>query len=82
MGAWLLALGGGIAGGVGQAIGALAGKAIQWVPGPQQYRRGKIHELTNQMVTIQNTKPFNAVKYKLLLDQRDKLESDSENTGQ
>lgn len=79
---WLSALTGGLLNGVGQAIGAAAGKAIQWIPAPGAYRRGKIHELTNQMVTLQNKQPFDANAYYRLRQQRDKLELDAQNAGQ
>lgn len=72
---------GGLAGGIGEGIGKVAGKVADWVPGPQQYRRNKIHDLTDQMVKIQRTKPFDSVKYDKLRQQRDDLEKQSENTG-
>lgn len=79
---WLSQLTGGLLSGAGQAIGAAAGKAIQWIPAPGAYRRGKIHELTNKMVTIQNRKPFDGIAYDKLRSERDKLETDAENAGQ
>lgn len=79
---WLTSLAGGLLNGVGSSIGAAAGKAIQWVPGPGQYRRGKIHEITHKMLDIQNAKPFDSAKYELLRAERDKLEADAENAGQ
>ena len=72
---------GGIFGGIGEAIGKVAGKAAEWVPGPQQYRRNKIHELSDKMLKIQRTKPFDSAMYDKLRQQRDKLENESENTG-
>lgn len=68
---------GGLAGGIGEGIGKVAGKVADWVPSPQQYRRNKIRELTNQMFKIQNTKPFNGVLYDKLRTQRDKLEQEA-----
>ena len=72
---------GGLAGGIGEGVGKIAGKVADWVPGPQQYRRNKIHELTEQMRKLQLIKPFDVVKYERLREQRDKLENESENTG-
>lgn len=72
---------GGLAGGIGEGIGKVAGKVADWVPGPQQYRRNKIHEITSKMLEVQRTKPFDSVKYSRLLTERDKLENESESSG-
>jgi len=72
---------GGLAGGIGEGIGKIAGKVADWVPGPQQWRRKKIHELTRKMLDVQCTRPYNGVLYDKLLKQRDSLESDSINSG-
>lgn len=72
---------GGFFGGIGEAVGKVAGKAAEWVPGPQQYRRNKIRELTKKMLDVQRAKPYDAVKYGKLREQRDKLEGEAVNTG-
>lgn len=72
---------GGLAGGIGEGIGKVAGKVSDWVPGPQQYRRNKIHEITKKMLELQLTKPFDSVKYGKLREQRDKLENESQSSG-
>lgn len=71
---------GGLAGGIGEGIGKVAGKVADWVPGPQQYRRNKIHEITSQMCKLQLAKPFDVVKYNKLREQRDKLENEAVNS--
>lgn len=72
---------GGLAGGIGEGVGKVAGKIADWVPGPGQYRRNKIHELTKKMLDIQRVKPFDNVKYNKLRAERDKLEDEAVNTG-
>lgn len=72
---------GNIFGGIGDAIGKVAGKAVEWVPSPQQYRRNKIRELTKKMLDIQRVIPFDSDKYNRLREQRDRLESEAQNSG-
>lgn len=72
---------GNIFGGVGEAIGKVAGKAVEWIPGPQQYRRNKIRELTTKMLDVQRANPYDADKYDRLRQQRDKLENEAVNSG-
>lgn len=72
---------GGIFGGLGEAVGKIAGKAAEWVPGPQQYRRNKIREITEQMLEIQRVKPFDGDKYERLRAYRDKLENEGLSSG-
>lgn len=74
-------LAGGIAGGIGEGIGKVAGKVADWVPTPAQYRRNKIREITNKMLDLQRTTPFNNILYNKLLVERSKLEAEAINSG-
>lgn len=79
---WLASLAGGLLNSLGSSIGAAASKGIQWIPGPAQYRRGKINEITHKMLDLQNAIPFDVHQYNVLRQQRDKLEADAVNAGQ
>lgn len=50
-------------------IGALLGKATQWIPSRRESLNNTIDNLKKEMLRVQKTEPFDAVKYSRLGDQ-------------
>ena len=57
------------------AIGAVAKKVTQWIPSRRESLNNTIDKIKEEMVNVQNKRPFNATRYERLVEQLRKAET-------
>ena len=61
--------------GLWDGIGALVGKATQWIPSRRESLNNTIDKLKKEMVNVQNKKPFDSKRYAMLADKLQNAET-------
>lgn len=54
--------------GIFGGVAAVLEKVCDWIPGKRESLQNKIDKIKKEMYEVQNTRPFNAVKYERLAD--------------